>query len=97
MEGVGPDRGGLAVESPWFIASISFSKNKTVIGREEGDEKRHEKGWNGLLGGRKADIVVGLVGIAGEWSVPAGDESTQTGSKLGPHMNFPLPRSPAWV
>lgn len=33
---MGPDRGRLAAESPWFIASISFLKNKTIIGREEG-------------------------------------------------------------
>lgn len=52
---VGPDRSEVVVESLWFIASFSFLKNKTVTGREEGDEKRQEKGWNGLLeGGRKA-------------------------------------------
>lgn len=94
---MGPDRGRLAAESPWFIASISFLKSKTIIGREEGDEKRHEKEWNGLLGGRKANRVVGRVGTAGEGSVPTGDESTQLGSKFGPCGNFRLPWSPAWV
>lgn len=55
MGSVGPDRSEVVVESLWFIASFSFLMNKTVTGREEGDEKRQEKGWNGLLeGGRKA-------------------------------------------
>lgn len=53
-----PDRGGLLVETPQFVASIFFPKNETVIGREEGDEKRCGKRWNGLSeGGREANML----------------------------------------
>lgn len=58
MRSGAPDRDRLVVESPQFVASVFFSKNEMVIGKEERDGKGHGKGWNGLSeGGREANTL----------------------------------------